>query len=100
MIKVPKKEMGEKVFHAGQYMLQEIAKQVVQRRLEGEIPESIVNDLNKIDNAKTSEEIKELIKTKYKVLQKLEIDLDDKIGSTKNHISRAYRGRKGFSPHN
>ena len=28
MIKVPKKEMGEKVFHAGQYMLDEIEKKV------------------------------------------------------------------------
>lgn len=72
MIRVPKKEMGEKVFHAGEYMLQEIAKQVEQRISEDEIPESIVNDLNKIDNAKTSEEIKELIKTKYKVPQKLD----------------------------
>ena len=72
MIRVPKKEMGEKVFHAGEYMLQEIAKQVEKRISEGEIPESIVTDLNKIDSAKTSEEIKELIKTKYKVTQKLD----------------------------
>ena len=65
MIKVPKKEMGEKVFNAGQYMLDEIAKQVEQRIAEGKIPTRVLNDLQKIDDAKTSDEIKELIKIKY-----------------------------------
>ncbi len=72
MIKVPKKEMGEKVFNAGQYMLDEIAKQVEQRIAEGKIPTKVLNDLQKIDDAKTSDEIKELIKIKYKTPQKLD----------------------------
>ena len=72
MIKVPKKEMGEKVFNAGQYMLDEIAKQVEQRIAEGKIPTRVLNDLQKIDDAKTSDEIKELIKIKYKTPQKLD----------------------------
>ena len=72
MIKVPKKEMGEKVFNAGQYMLDEIAKQVEQIIAEGKIPTRVLNDLQKIDDAKTSDEIKELIKIKYKTPQKLD----------------------------
>ena len=72
MIKVPKKEMGEKVFNAGQYMLDEIAKQVEQIIAEGKIPTRVLNDLQKIDAAKTSDEIKELIKIKYKTPQKLD----------------------------
>ena len=71
MIKVPKKEMGEKVFYAGQYMLGEIDKQIEQRIAEGGISENVLKDLRKIDKAKTSDEIKELIKRKYKTLQKL-----------------------------
>ena len=70
MIKVPKKEMGEKVFHAGQYMLDEIAKQVEQRITEGGISENILKDLQEVENAKTSDEIKELIKRKYRTTKK------------------------------
>ena len=66
MIKVPKREMGEKVFHAGQYMLQEIQKQVEQTISDKDIPENITEDLRRIDEARTSDEIKEIIKTKYK----------------------------------
>ena len=72
MIKVPKKEMGEKVFHAGQYMLDEIEKKVEQRITEGGISENILKDLQEVENAKTSDEIKELIKRKYKTPKKLD----------------------------
>ena len=72
MIKVPKKEMGEKVFHAGLYMLQEIEKQVERTISETDIPENIKEDLKKIEKAKTSDEIKELIKTRYKSQKKLD----------------------------
>lgn len=74
MIKVPKKEMGEKVFHAGQYMLDEIEKKVEQRISEGQIPENVLNDLQEIENAKTSKEIKEIIKVRYRTPQKLDED--------------------------
>ena len=66
MITVPKREMGEKVFHAGQYMLQEIQKQVEQVISSVDIPESVIEELKQIDAAKTSDEIKEIIKTRYK----------------------------------
>ena len=66
MITVPKREMGEKVFHAGQYMLQEIQKQVEQVISNVDIPESVIEELKQIDAAKTSDEIKEVIKTRYK----------------------------------
>ena len=66
MIKVPKKEMGERVFHAGQYMLAEIERQVEQAISSAEIPENIREKLRKIDEAKTSDEIKEIVKTRYK----------------------------------
>ena len=66
MITVPKREMGEKVFHAGQYMLQEIQKQVEQVISSVDIPESVIEELKQIDAAKTSDEIKEVIKTRYK----------------------------------
>ena len=72
MIRVPKKEMGEKVFHAGQYMLDEIAKQTKQRIEEGKIPKDVLEDLEKIDKAKTSDEIKELIKIRYRTPKKLD----------------------------
>lgn len=74
MIKVPKKEMGEKVFHAGQYMLEEIEKKVERRISEGQIPENVLNDLQEIENAKTSKEIKEIIKVRYRTPQKLDED--------------------------
>lgn len=66
MIKVPKKEMGQKVFHAGQYMLEEIEKQIEQRIAQGDISEDILADLQQIENAQTSQEIQDAIKVKYK----------------------------------
>ena len=74
MIKVPKKEMGEKVLNAGLYMLQEIEKQVERTISETDIPENIKEDLKQIEKAKTSDEIKELIKTRYKSEKKLDIN--------------------------
>ena len=71
MIQVPKKEMDEKVFHAAQYMLDEIKKVVEERISKGKIPNKVLEDLKRIDNAKTSNEIKELVKIKYKTTQKL-----------------------------
>ena len=66
MIRVPKKEMGERVFHAGPYMLQEIEK-IVNKEIEKQnLKEDVIADLKAIDEAKTSDEIKELIKTRYK----------------------------------
>ena len=49
MIKVPKREMGQRVYNAGQYMLSEIDKKVQERIAQGDIPEEILEDLKKID---------------------------------------------------
>ena len=65
MIKVPKKEMGQRVYNAGQYMLSEIARKVQERIAQGNIPEEVLEDLKKIDEATKPEDLKEIIKVKY-----------------------------------
>ena len=65
MIKVPKKEMGQRVYNAGQYMLAEIDKKVQERIAKGNIPEEVLEDFRKIDEATESKELKEIIKVKY-----------------------------------
>ena len=65
MIKVPKKEMGQRVYNAGQYMLAEIDKKVQERIAQGNIPEEVLEDLKKIDEATKPEDLKEIIKVKY-----------------------------------
>ena len=72
MVKVPKKEMGEKVFHAGEYMLEKIAEQLEERITSETISEAVKKELQEIENAKTSDEIKEIIQTKYKQTQKID----------------------------
>ena len=73
MIRVPKKEMGERVFHAGPYMLQEIEK-IVKKEIEKQnLREDVLKDLKAIDEAKTSDEIKELIKTRYKSKEGIDV---------------------------
>ena len=65
MIKVPKKEMGQRVYNAGQYMLSEIAKKVQERIAQGNIPEEVLEDFKKIDEATKSEDLKDIIRVKY-----------------------------------
>ena len=65
MIKVPKKEMGQRVYNAGQYMLSEIDKKVQERIAKGNIPEEVLEDFRRIDEATESKELKEIIKVKY-----------------------------------
>lgn len=72
MIKVPKKEMGEKVFHAGEYMLDKIAEQLEEIITSETISETVKKELQEIEKAKTSNEIKEIIQTKYKQTQKID----------------------------
>ena len=48
MIKVPKKEMGQRVYNAGQYMLAEIDKKVQERIAQGDIPEEVLEDFERI----------------------------------------------------
>ena len=73
MVRVPKKEMGERVFHAGPYMLQEIEK-IVEKEIEKQnLREDVIADLKAIDEAKTSDEIKEILKTKYKSKEGIDV---------------------------
>ena len=65
MVKVPKKELGEKVVNAGQYMLEEISKKVDEYISSISNDSKILETLNEIDNSKTSDEIKQTIKTRY-----------------------------------
>ena len=65
MIKVPKKEMGQRVYNAGQYMLAEIDKKVQERIAQGDIPEEVLEDFKKIDEATKSEDLKDIIRVKY-----------------------------------
>ena len=65
MIKVPKKEMGQRVYNAGQYMLSKIAKKVQERMSQGNIPKEVLEDFERIDEATESKELKEIIKVKY-----------------------------------
>ena len=71
MIKVPKKEMGEKVYNAGQYMLDEVEKRVNETIQSGNISNEILNDIKTINEATDEKVIKELIKTRYKSPVKL-----------------------------
>lgn len=74
MVRVPKKEMGERVFHAGSYMLQELEK-IVEKEIEKQnLREDVLEDLKAIDEAKTSDEIKELIKTRYKTKEGIDVN--------------------------
>ncbi len=70
MIKVSKKEMGQRVKFAGQYMLEEIEKKVNEfiSSLDenDEKNKKILEDLKKIENATDESEIKEIIKTTFK----------------------------------
>ena len=65
MVKVPKKEMGEKVYNAGQYMLDEVEKRTNEALQSGNISNEILKDIKAIDKATDEKEIKELIKTRY-----------------------------------
>mgnify|MGYP004519223691 CR=1 FL=1 len=65
MIKVPKKEMGQRVYNAGQYMLAKIDKKVQERIAQGNIPEEVLEDFREIEEATESKELKEIIKVKY-----------------------------------
>ena len=65
MVKVPKRELGEKVINAGQYMLEEIAKRVDEYVSSINSDSKLVETLNEIDNSKTPEEIRNAIKTRY-----------------------------------
>ena len=86
MIKVPKREMGQRVYNAGQYMLSEIDKKVQERIAQGDIPEEILEDLKKIDEVTKSEELKDIIKVKYTAPEGIDIS---KSGMKKGIVYKA-----------
>ncbi|MDR0978560.1 MAG: hypothetical protein LBL91_01225 [Lachnospiraceae bacterium] len=65
MVKIPKKELGEKVVNAGEYMLQEIEKRVNTAVSELDSKNEIIKLFNNIDASKTDEELRNLIQTRY-----------------------------------
>ena len=65
MIKVPKRELGEKVINAGQYMLGEIAKRVNEYISSMPANSKLLEAISEIDNSKTAEEIRNAIETRY-----------------------------------
>lgn len=73
MIKVPKNEMGTRVFHAGQYMLEEIEKRVNDVISSVQIPDDVKQDLEDIEKAKSSSELEKIIKTRYKTKKPVDV---------------------------
>ena len=74
MIKIPKKELGEKVINAGQYMLEEISKKVDEYISSISTDSKLLEIINKIENSKTEGEIKKAIKTRYNSKEPLNIN--------------------------
>mgnify|MGYP001852099565 CR=1 FL=1 len=72
MVKVPKKELGEKVINAGQYMLEEISKKVDEYISSIADDSELLDTISEIDNGKTAEEIRRAIEKRY--TSKQEID--------------------------
>ena len=70
MVKVPKKEIGESVKFAGEYMLEEIEKRVKEYisslNPDDERDNKILQELERVENSQSTEEIKEIVKTTYK----------------------------------
>ena len=65
MVKVPKRELGEKVINAGQYMLEEIAKRVDEYVSSIRGDSKLLETITEIDNSTTEEELKRAIERKY-----------------------------------
>ena len=65
MVKVTKKKFGEKVVHAGQYMLEEIKKEVDKYISSINNDSKLLETISEIDNSKSAKEIRNAIETKY-----------------------------------
>ena len=65
MVRVPKRELGQKTINAGQYMLEEVEKRI-NEYISSINPDSKLQEtLNEIDNSKTEEELRSAIETRY-----------------------------------
>ena len=65
MVRVPKRELGEKTINAGQYMLEEVEKRINEYISSINPDSNLQETLNEIDNSKTEEELRSAIETRY-----------------------------------
>ena len=65
LIRVPKREMGERVVVAGQYMLEEIARRVDEYISSLNPDSELLGILDEIENSTTADEMKQAIETRY-----------------------------------
>ena len=72
MVKVPKRELGENVINAGQYMLEEIEKRVNEYISSMPADSTLLETIKEIENSKTAEEIREAIETRYTTKEPLD----------------------------
>ena len=73
MVRVPKRELGEKTINAGQYMLEEVEKRI-NEYISSISPDSNLQEtLNEIDNSKTEEELRSAIETRYTSKEPLDV---------------------------
>ena len=72
VIKVPKKELEEKVINAGEYIFQEIGNKVNEFIEKSKIDEEVLENLNRIDKSKNLIEIKDILKKRYTSKTKIE----------------------------
>lgn len=71
MVKVLKKEIGQRVINAGQYMLEEITKRIYEYISSIDADSKLTETLAEIENAQTSYEIREAIKRRYTSEEKM-----------------------------
>ena len=65
MVKVAKRDFGEKIINAGQYMIEEVEKRI-NEYISSINPDSKIHEtLKEIDNSKTEEELRSIIETRY-----------------------------------
>ena len=72
IVKVPKKELGERVINAGQYMLEEITKKVDEYISLIPADNELLETISEIENSKTEEELRKAIETRYTAKGKLD----------------------------
>ncbi len=66
MIRVPKAEMGQRVFNAGEYMLTEIEKRIESVISSLSIDDPVLEQIKRIDDAESTQEIIKIIEQEWK----------------------------------
>ena len=65
MVKVAKRDFGEKIINAGQYMLEEVEKRINEYISSINPDSKLLEIIADIDNSKTEEELRRIIETRY-----------------------------------